>query len=429
MADLKISQLPSASSLANTDLIPVKTTAGTKAITFENLKGSQEGYFKRIIAEYMQFDYEDLKAMRADGELIAGQKYLLTDYQTVYRQDRGGTYVDKVSDVEPLILTAVSTTEFSQVAYSPSYPQDTIWYNFDNELSPENTTLFYNSLDRISKGFKGIILRRIDTQKNIDYSYDWRTMLWWREGNEVLTFADLNSAYNIVSGSNCYDNVFGSYCYDNTFGSNCYSNTFGSDCYSNTFGDSCYNNKFNGNYCSNNTFGNNCFDNTLFGNYCQNNTFGNSCSGNTFGNSCSDNTFGNYCQNNTFGNVCSDNTFGNSCYDNTFGDFCSGNTFGDACFSNTFGNNCFDNMFGNACYVNTFSEFCRNNTFGCSCSGNTFGVSLIYADVKNHFSNATVTNPAIYDKEYNHTFYVDSSGNKKCYCITNGEMTDIPLEV
>ena len=133
MADLKISQLPSAETLANTDLIPVKTTAGTKAITFENLKKSQEGYFKRVIDEYMEFDYEELTAMRADGVLIAGQKYLLTDYQTVYRQDRGGgTYEDKVSDVEPLILTAVSTNEFSQVAYSPSYPQDTIWYNFDN---------------------------------------------------------------------------------------------------------------------------------------------------------------------------------------------------------------------------------------------------------------------------------------------------------
>ena len=70
MADLKISQLPTASSLANTDLLPIKTTAGTKAITFEDLKGSQEGYFKRVIDEYMEFDYEDLKGLRDDGELI-----------------------------------------------------------------------------------------------------------------------------------------------------------------------------------------------------------------------------------------------------------------------------------------------------------------------------------------------------------------------
>jgi hypothetical protein len=363
MADLKISQLPTASSLANTDLLPIKTTAGTKAITFEDLKGSQEGYFKRVIDEYMEFDYEDLKALRTDGELIAGQKYLLTDYQTVYQQDRGGTYEDKVSDVEPLILTAVSTNEFSQVAYSPSYPQDIIWYNFDNVLSPENTTLFYNSVDRISKGFKGIIIRRIDTQKNIDYSYDWRTMLWWRnvisgiipEAGEYLTFRDLSNVYNVVSGNSCYNNTFGNYCSGNTFG----------------------------NYCSGNTFGDSCY----------NNTFGNSCSYSTFGDYCYNNTFGSYCYNNTFGNGCSDNTFGGDCYNNTFG------------------NGCFDNTFGESCY------------------NNTFGIGLRCADVKNDFSDATVTNPAIYNKNYNHTFYVDSSGNKKCYCITNGEMTDVPLEV
>jgi hypothetical protein len=77
-------------------------------------------------------------------------------------------------------------------------------------------------------------------------------------------------------------------------------------------------------------------------------------------------------------------------------------------------------MIGNSCYNNTFSN---------SCSGNTFGNYLKYADVKSGFNNASVTNPAIYGKNYNHTFYVDSAGNKKCYCITNGAITDIPLEV
>jgi hypothetical protein len=366
MADLKISQLPTASILANTDLLPIKTTAGTKAITFEDLKASQEGYFKRVIAEYMQFDYEELTAMRADGVLIAGQKYLLTDYQTVYRQDRGaGTYVGKISAVEPLILTAVSTNEFSQVAYSPSYPQDIIWYNFDNVLSPDNASLFYNSVDRISKGFKGIIIRRIDTQKNIDYSYDWRTLLWWREGNEVLTFGDLSNVYNVVSGSNCYNNTFG-------------------------------------NYCSGNTFGNYCF-------------------GNTFGNSCSDNTFGNYCSN---------NTFGSGCYNNTFDDTCLRSIFGNGCQSNTFGVSWRDNTVGNNCHSNAFGDSCSNNTFGNSCYRNTFGDYLKNADVKGGFGNATVTNPAIYDKEYNHTFYEDSSGAAKCYCInSSGAITNVPLGV
>jgi hypothetical protein len=311
--------------LTDTDLLAVRTAAGTRRTTFANLKASQEGYFKRVIDEYMEFDYEDLKTLRDDGELIAGEKYLLTDYQTVYQQSRPEqtpNFADKVSAVEPLVLTAISTDEFSSIAYSPTFPQDVIWYNFDNGLSPDNITLFYSSVERISKGFKGIIIRRIDTQKNINYSYDWRTMFWWREAGiiaegEYLTFSDLATTYNVVSGSNCYNNTFGNNCYNNTFGNNCFSNTFGSACY-------------------NNTLGNNCYNNTL-------------------GNNCSRNTLGSYC------------------------------------------------------------------------FGNTFGNSLQYADVKSGFSNATVANTAIYNKNYNHTFYVDSAGNKKCYCITGGAIVDVPL--
>ena len=326
--------------LTDTDLLAVRTAAGTRRTTFANLKASQDGYFKRVIDEYMEFDYEDLATLRADGELIAGATYLLTDYQTVYRQSRPGQtpdYADKVSAVEPLVLTAISASEFSSIAYSPSYPQDIIWYNFDNELNPDNASLFYNFLDRISKGFKGIIIRRIDTQKNIDYSYDWRTMKWWREGNEVLTFADLDSAYNIISGSNCYDNTFGSNCHSNIFGSNCYDNVFGSNCHSNIFGSNCY-----------------------------------------------------------------DNVFGSSCYDNVFG---------SSCYDNVFGSNCFRNTFDNYCFNNTFDNY------------------LKYADVKSGFRNATVINTAIYSKDYNHTFYVDSSNNRKCYCInSSGAITDVPLQ-
>ena len=148
-------------------------------------------------------------------------KYVLTDIELfIGRADQGKRRFADKEVVEPLVLTAISTDEFSSIAYSPTFPQDVIWYNFDNELSPDNTSLFYSSLDRISKGFKGIIIRRIDTQKNIDYSYDWRTMLWWRnvisgiipEAGEYLTFRDLSNTHNIISGNFCHNNTFGSYC-------------------------------------------------------------------------------------------------------------------------------------------------------------------------------------------------------------------------
>ena len=89
--------------------------------------------------------------------------------------------------------------------------------------------------------------------------------------------------------------------------------------------------------------------------------------------SCYSNTFGNDCDSNTFGNDCYSNTFGNSCDYNTFGNYCDYNTFGNDCYSNTFGNDCDYNTFGNSCDSNTFGNSCDSNTFGNDCDSNTFG--------------------------------------------------------
>lgn len=131
-----------------------------------------------------------------------------------------------------------------------------------------------------------------------------------------------------------------------------------------------------------NVFDRDCWDNVFIGHRCFSNTFGNGCSSNTFGNLYSYNTFGNLCSFNTFGNRCFSNTFGNECSSNTFGDEDSSNTFGSNCYSNTFGVNCFSNTFGNDCHSNTFGDdysyntfgnLCYSNTFGNGCSSNTFG--------------------------------------------------------
>ena len=59
------------------------------------------------------------------------------------------------------------------------------------------------------------------------------------------------------------------------------------------------------------------------------------------------------CYGNVMGDKCYDNVFltfsGDYCYSNTFGEFCYSNTFGDSCYSNTFGNECSSTTFGNSC--------------------------------------------------------------------------------
>ena len=124
--------------------------------------------------------YSELKELKDAGELTPGAKYLLTDYVTKYRQPY--TNVIKTADIvqgdittpesdkyEPLVLTAASTDTFYPIAASLQYPQDIIWYNFDDNKCEDGTT-----------PRKGFIQRRIDTRNNINAPHDWRTILWAR---------------------------------------------------------------------------------------------------------------------------------------------------------------------------------------------------------------------------------------------------------
>ena len=98
--------------------------------------------------------------------------------------------------------------------------------------------------------------------------------------------------------------------------------------------------------------------------------------------SCHDNKFWCNCNSTTFGNSCSFNTIGNGCDSNTIGDYFTGNTFGDGCRSNIFGNLCWRNTFegncyaitlNNNCHYNTFGRVCEYTIFGTNCSGNIVG--------------------------------------------------------
>lgn len=127
----------------------------------------------------------------------------------------------------------------------------------------------------------------------------------------------------------------------------------------------CYNNKFDV-YCSDNVFL------TFSGDICYSNTFGAGCYPNTFGSNCRINTLGDNCYRNEFGNNCSGNIVGAESWGNIFGDTCLRNTIGGYCSEITLGQNCYENIFGQHSYSNTLGDYCFSNTFSNSCCYNTF---------------------------------------------------------
>jgi hypothetical protein len=105
--------------------------------------------------------YAELATMVSNNKLTAGKQYLLTDYKTKYRQPTTNV-IKEVSTTERLVLTANSINSFQLICSSLDFPQDIIYYDFTNNKCEDGTT-----------PRNGIIIRRIDTQMQINCTGDW----------------------------------------------------------------------------------------------------------------------------------------------------------------------------------------------------------------------------------------------------------------
>lgn len=391
--------------------------------------------------------YAELKTLIDNNGLVEGKKYLLTDYRTKYQQPT--TLVIKEMAVEQLVLTANSTNSFEPIVSSPTYPQDIITYNFNDNVCEDKTT-----------PRTGFIQRRTDTITKNDCPQDWRTMLWARykpdatqyykdgvltstqiylNGNAVMDIlyksgnslymakntnvptsaTDTNVFYQVYEdtnvgmlieektkiadkielkkgelherltfGNGCYRNYIGEIgnsLHNNVFGDDCLTNTLENGCYYNTFGNNFYNN-YLGNGCNRNIIMNNCVS-INFNGYCSRNIIGTNCGSNSFSSNCDNNILAYDCDDNSFDNNCNENILGSNCNRNSFGNTCYKNTLASNCTSNSFGNECYSNVFGYSCKNNSLSNFCHDNIFGNFCAANALGNSCAQNTFGNSLSN------------------------------------------
>jgi len=100
------------------------------------------------------------------GYFEVGQMYRITDFRMIYDQRTAAGWVLKESEVEPLLVTALTESTLSPVAYSQAYPQDIIYYDINDNLTNATST------DR-----PGNITYRKDTINNIVCEYDFRHVL------------------------------------------------------------------------------------------------------------------------------------------------------------------------------------------------------------------------------------------------------------
>ena len=320
--------------------------------------------------------WSELKVMRDNSQLIAGQQYRITDY-TCTTTDVATKSAGHVFDI---IVTADDESTLNEVARAVKHDGDEyfansdlsawkIWYCIDNDTNRFAWADTENG--------KGVIYRMIDDLNN-DVPYDFKNIQFYRqwdsnkslwstisEGNtgvpcytfssegdsSTVEFTDMSLSVS----NNVYSNVIKEYinigkqtlnniCF---FGHNCYRNSFGSYCYFNSFGTGC--------------------DTNTFGCRCNTNSFGYGCAFNTFGNKFECNSLGNYFLNNSFGNDCSYNSLDDTCFGNSFGNSCVYNSIGESCSYNSFGNGCSYIKFASDSSETTKYGYYQNNHFGDGC--------------------------------------------------------------
>ena len=121
---------------------------------------------------YEEITYANLRLAINDETLVPGKKYGITDYITYYINNFGDyTLAD---GIELLVVTASSNSTLEPLAFSPTYPLDTIWYDPGtlvdfNLYTNYRGTITRRSVDHIDYANMGYVSK-------IDVPFDFRTI-------------------------------------------------------------------------------------------------------------------------------------------------------------------------------------------------------------------------------------------------------------
>jgi hypothetical protein len=402
----------------------------------------------------IEITFSELNTLKNNNGLTAGSFYLITDFQTIYDrpdfEDVGyGNIVLKSNlttvsgPIQPLVVLAISDSEFAPEAWMSSTPGNRYLFDFDLQ-----TTHFTNSPT------KGTIYECIDENGNrTGYNHPVIEFIRYEDSNgDFVNLYDKDLTGNTqlfkTFGDSCTLNVLGDVYYNelnidastnpyylskgfpfgNVISNNSFSNKIGNnniyieitggvisnqiDVFGNTIGGGFRNNTIENDF-TNNTIENDFNNNTIENNF-NNNTIGNNFNNNTIGNDFRNNTIGNDFNNNTIGNDFNNNTIENDFNNNTIGNNFNNNTIGNNFNNNTIGGGFRNNTIGGGFRNNTIGGGFRNNTIGGGFNNNTTKTSIS----STNFTSAT----HVYQLYTCEIVEVYGSGKKLNYQDANGTL-------
>jgi hypothetical protein len=338
------------------------------------------------ILDTISATYAEFYTLITGGNLQVGRTYILVDFQTVYDQmdfDAGGslkpTLTTKTGSVEQIWVYALSSNQIASKAYSATYPNDQIQYDWT-----------YNATFVNGSPAKGRISERIDENNNRT-DYDHREIKFIRYDDGNGNFVQINDSGRTSQEFLTFvQNFTGGIVKDNWLGDFYSIGAF--------FGQEYGNNVFSGEFVISNTSSAAFYSNTFSG-YVNNNTFSGNVNNNTFS--------GGEVYYNTFSGEVYSNTFSGYVYYNTFSGYVNYNTFSGNVNSNTFSNDVNHNTFSSYVYSNTFSGDIANNAF-------THTNPLLYCTIASTLNNKTIdqtTYPILFGNGYKKEIINASNGS------------------
>lgn len=347
------------------------------------------------ITDTVSTTYADFYTLITGGNLQVGKTYILIDFQTIYDQmdfDASGnlksSLTTKTGAIEQIWVLALAPDRIASTAYSKTYPNDRIQYDWTY-----NTTLVNGS------PAKGRISERIDEWNNRT-DYDHRVIKFIRyddgSGNyvqikdsgrtakEYLTFGD-----NYGSGGTIYDNWLGDFYSIGMF--------FGQEYGNNVFNSNIIISNYTSSQFNNNTIVNNAIFNYMYG----------TLFGNTFNNGLINNSMTGYIHDNKFekvqncilsGNIISNTLKGDFKYNNISGGFNNNIAYGDF-INNIITLECYNNVFNGSVIYSSITSLMFNNTFNNSISSSVFNGQIsscsISSEIQKFICNSDFVNNTI----------------------------------
>jgi hypothetical protein len=173
--------IPTTTTLTKGQVAFGKVPSSGELRLFVNINNSVDEL--NVMAFSENITYSQLVAKVNAGKLNTGKKYVISDYQTIYKQPVTDLLVVN-SVIEPLVVTALTPNTLSEIAFSTINPKDIIHYTINND-----DTLYTWTTSQC----KGVIYRRIDQYGN-DLPYDFRGIRFRRWAIDYANIPVWNNA-------------------------------------------------------------------------------------------------------------------------------------------------------------------------------------------------------------------------------------------